>query len=395
MKYMGSKQWMLRNGLGHILTREVGGARRFVDMFAGSGSVSHFVSQRVSMPVLACDLQAFSGVLTRSIIGRALPLCAESIWRKWHRRAERYLRNNASIPRRSLYVTQARVRSIRRRCAMLNPSVWPIAHVYGGHYFSRAQALWLDAYRQTLPMDSNERDVALSALITAAAKAVAAPGHTAQPFQPTRTAKRYLATAWRRDISSDTKAALEAVAPIHAMVPGKFITGNANDVSREIGPDDVVFVDPPYSSVHYSRFYHVLETLAKGACGAVSGIGRYPPIVERPYSRYSVKTQAKVAISELISTLAQGGASVILTFPNKTCSNGISGRYIRSLAKKHYANISIHCVVNTFSTLGGTGDNREARQHSSEMIIVMKKPYGHGAIPARPRTGAVLLRKDS
>ena len=79
MKYMGSKRAMLRNGLGEMLLREAKGKSRVVDLFSGSGSVSWFTAQRLDRPVLAVDLQRYSAVLARAVIGRTEPLSVNRI----------------------------------------------------------------------------------------------------------------------------------------------------------------------------------------------------------------------------------------------------------------------------------------------------------------------------
>ena len=40
MKFMGSKRWMLENGLGSLLCQRAETANRFVDLFAGSSAVT-------------------------------------------------------------------------------------------------------------------------------------------------------------------------------------------------------------------------------------------------------------------------------------------------------------------------------------------------------------------
>ena len=67
-----------------------------------------------------------------------------------------------------------------------------------------------------------------------------------------------------------------------------------------------MFIDPPYSSVQYSRFYHVLETMAKGEKElVVDGVGRYPPLADRPQSHFSNTGQARNALESLIEKLSE------------------------------------------------------------------------------------------
>src|SRR5205807_1746758 len=109
----------------------------------------------------------------------------------------------------------------------------------------------------------------------------------------------------------------------------------ANVIAQDIKKNDLVFIDPPYSGVHYSRFYHVLESIARGTAGEISGVGRYPSAKRRPRSRYSVQTESRDALNNLLETIAMRGAKVILTFPGHKCSNGLSGYSIQKIAEKY------------------------------------------------------------
>ncbi|MEK6409862.1 MAG: hypothetical protein AABN34_23305 [Acidobacteriota bacterium] len=253
----------------------------------------------------------------------------------------------------------------------------PITKAYGGHYFSACQAVCIDALRNTLPENEPDRTVALAALIQAASQCAAAPGHTAQPFQPTRTAKRYLEEAWGRDIISRTKDAFALLAGQVALRSGRAEVGDANEAAKELRERDTAFIDPPYSSVHYSRFYHVLETIACGESGEVSGVGRYPALELRPRSRYSLKSESASALDELLQTVAARGAKAILTFPDHDCSNGLCGQLVRDIAQRHFL-LREQVIESKFSTLGGTGDERKgeagraACRNANELVLVLE-----------------------
>jgi adenine-specific DNA methylase len=372
MKYMGSKRWMLQNGLGEVLRSECSHANAFVDLFAGSGAVACYVAQNCFLPVIASDLQGFSIVLTKAIIGRESPLDADRIWGRWSKRAEED-RPETQIPHTDK-LTRAHVRECRTWSRTRDG--YPITQAYGGHYFSPTQAIWIDVLRQTLPERDPSRTAALAALIYAASRCAASPGHTAQPFQPTRTAKKHLKEAWDKDIVAYTRKALDFMTSQFALKEGDAFVADANDVARILTPGDVAFIDPPYSGVHYSRFYHVLETIAKGESGGVSGVGRYPPRALRPQSRYSVKTHSLTALEELLRSVSEKGARAILTFPDHECSNGLSGSLICEKASEFFQ-VTVKKVERKFSTLGGNnktderGKGREARQIAKELILVL------------------------
>jgi len=373
MKYMGSKRWMLKNGLGTLLTETAPLACRFVDLFAGSGVVATYVAQKVQVPVSAFDLQAFSAVLTKAIIGRSHKIDSGKLWQQWYKNAS--AGRKRSVPVMNKKFTRSHVEELRDWCARRKN--FTVTRAYGGHYFSPLQAIWIDALRAALPKREPARTVALAALIQAASQCAAAPGHTAQPFQPTITAIKFLKDAWDRDVVERTKKALEEISQHCALVKGEAKVSEAIKAADKLAEGDLVFIDPPYTAVHYSRFYHVLETIAHGECGAVEGVGRYPALENRPQSRFSIKSQCPTAFDELLKKIAEKNAAAIVTFPAYMCSNGLSGDMVRDTAKRYFRAKEI-LVDNKFSTLGGTnrisktGNLRSARLPAKEIILYLK-----------------------
>ncbi|MBX3370933.1 MAG: DNA adenine methylase [Nitrospira sp.] len=373
MKYMGSKRWMLNNGLGTILADNARNAKRFVDLFAGSGAVSSHVAKTHKIPVCSFDIQEFSCVLTGAVIHRNRPILGSLIWEPWQKRAESIL--NCNLGKWPTKITWQTVRECRDWSDAQNGL--PVTKAYGGHYFSPQQSVWIDAFRKTLPTTEPNRTVALAALIEASGWCVAAPGHTAQPFRPTRTAKKFLEEAWCKDIVERVRSCLISLAILHAKMPGRAKVGDANEAATGLTDGDLVFIDPPYSGVQYSRFYHVLETIARGGCGEVSGVGRYPSIADRPTSKYSRVSESQEALKNLLEAVSLSGAVAVLTFPDHICSNGLSGEIIREMAEEHFK-VNEKIVESKFSTLGGTGrfsktgTKREPRQNANELILLLR-----------------------
>jgi adenine-specific DNA-methyltransferase len=372
MKYMGSKRVMLANGLGTTLLREAANAKRFADLFAGAGSVACHVAENSARRVVANDLQLFSSVLCGAVIGRVKALDSERVWRDWAFQAK------AQICKSSIYGRardfdqtswgRARRRSVAEARELCSSGEGPITRSYGGYYFSPMQSLALDALRVTVPTERELRNVALAALISAASRCAAAPGHTAQPFQPTPGAAEFLFEGWRRNVWEQTKCALDGICTRHAQTIGETRVGSAESLAGELEPGDVAFVDPPYSGLHYSRFYHVLETVARGDCEEVSGVGRYPPPSERPKSDFSMGSKSKEALERLLAILARGGVRTILTFPQEKTSNGLSGSIVENVAGGYF-DVSKTVTNGRFSTLGGNKVNRKARIPAYELIL--------------------------
>ena len=375
MKYMGSKRAMLKNGLGEILIEEARSASRIVDLFCGAGSVSWFAAAKLRKQVIACDLQRYATVLAGAVVKRTRPAKSQIVQR-WLTRAIRIRsRLGGWHDAELLDANEECIRTWREAsqelCASQTvPRSAVICRSYGGHYFSPTQALTLDAMRRALPF-GRHRELCLAATIIAASCCAAAPGHTAQPFKATQSAARHLREAWLRDPFHYAKKALKELGPIYAVRRGKTFVNDANQIAANLRSNDIVFVDPPYSAVQYSRFYHVLETIARGSCSEVAGVGRYPPPSERPNSLYSRKGTSEKAISELLQSLAAHGCTVILTFPKSECSNGLSGEKIEDFARELF-HVKRRSVTTRFSTLGGNSVNRTARSPSRELMLVLR-----------------------
>src|SRR3989339_1009998 len=252
MKYMGSKRSMLRNGLGELICQEAKYARRIVDLFCGAGSVAWFAAEKTSRPTLAVDLQTFSAILARAVIGRKCPLDSNKLVEKWLNKVKN-IRCAAQLWKEAVILEKSAKKLVleaRALCKELS-RIGPIWNAYGGHYFSPRQALTFDYMLKYLPSSEPERSVCITAIMFAASKCAAAPGHTAQPFQPTPRAEIFILEAWKRDPLLICEKALHEICSRHAIVPGKAFVSDAIDFVKNLRSEDLVFVDPPYSGVQY------------------------------------------------------------------------------------------------------------------------------------------------
>lgn len=369
---MGSKRWMLENGLGTLLETEAATADRFIDLFSGTAAVSVHVARKVSVPVLAVDLQAYSAVLAESVLSRTTAFSSHHFIDQWVDRAVDDARQNDTWIRDTgcsdlEHLSEGDVEAAQYWCAGRNG----ITGAYGGFYFSPSQALLFDSLLRLLPISQPARSICHAALLSSATKCCAAPGHTAQPFRPTPSALPFIRGAWSQSPSQICQSVTNMISARFALKPGRGVVGNADDVARTVQPNDLVFVDPPYSAVQYSRFYHVLETIARGGCGSVEGAGRYPAPRERPRSEFSLKSQAANALRRLLTTLGERQCRVIMTFPQFGSSNGIVGDEIAEMVRPWFT-VQTKLVPLRHSTLGGTRGDRGSRRQAVELILFMK-----------------------
>ncbi|MDZ7657145.1 MAG: DNA adenine methylase [Sulfurimicrobium sp.] len=385
MKYMGHKGKMLPV-LGDVLLHYADNAEKIADPFCGSAAVSWFLAENTLKEVISGDIQSFAVARAKAVVERTAPFDPDRMIKSWFARAAkavaqvadhfpnnlRSIEPNLTEPKEiKQVVTQS-----RNFCRDVLPVVfgdldgaWPISKAYGGHYYSPVQALVFDALRQCLPSDTEKRKVALAALVEAVSRAAAAPGHTAQPFQPTASSAKYIIEAWKRDSWSLVKDAVTDISRRTALVKGKGVVGDFGKTIGRLNEGDLVFADPPYSGVHYSRFYHALETITRGTEFEPEGKGRYPSIDERPSSAFSKKTTAKEAAKQLLDACSAKQSTLILTFPTTGASNGLEASDFIEYGRTLFSDVHVEEVKSDFSTLGGNKKHREARQACSESII--------------------------
>ncbi len=369
MKYMGSKRAMLKNGLGELLLQEAPEANRIFDPFCGSSSVAWFLAESTDKQVIAGDLQKFSIDLANSILLRTEPINNSDFetlenWINFSKSFHETIKIEIAFKKTRKFVKENRELS--------KLSSFSITHAYAGYYFSIDQALKIDSLLLFLPEEDPLRSLAITGLIEAASQCVAAPGHTAQPFQPEGNGLLAIIEAWKRDPFYYVEKIIKNLSVRHANKIGWAKTGNAIDLMDTLEDGDLVFLDPPYSGVHYSRFYHVLETIARNSWESVSGRGRYPSTERRPKSDYSMTGKSSSAFNNILQKISEKKASAIVTFPAQRCSNGLSGSIVKEIAL-NYFNVSHEIIKGKFSTMGGNNNTRPARHASEELVLVLKQ----------------------
>lgn len=377
LKYMGSKLQLLNGRLGDTLLEMASEGERFIDLFAGSATVSHFVAQEVQIPVLSNDLQTFSSALALSVTGRTSKFNSALLLNTWILAARRGFEGDSRLAEAILHSharSRLSVEKARKLCVRESYRKSPLWRDYGGHYFSPVQSLAMDHLLKRLPSKPAALNIALAALLRTASACAAAPGHTAQPFQPTPSLLPFIRDAWSRDVFENCEREVLSISMKFAKVRGRAMVKDGVQLTEKLNSGDVVFCDPPYSNAQYSRFYHVLEGIALGGWESVSGAGRAPERNFRATSDFSNISSAPFAFEQLFHGIANAGASAIITFPSGQASNGMTGGDLQRLARKEFV-VKTFQVRHTHSTLGGPServDTRGSRRELQELVLVLR-----------------------
>ena len=143
-------------------------------------------------------------------------------------------------------------------------------------------------------------------------------------------------------------------APFHAHLA---VRGDFKEaLSRHLHAVDLVYADPPYTRDHYSRYYHVLETMALRdepevstttiRTGGVAAPSRGLYRAERHQSPFCIKSAAPGAFDLLFRTVAQAGKPLLLSYsPYKEDAGNrprlLTIRELRDIAESHFGFVSV------------------------------------------------------
>lgn len=295
IRYMGNKAALLPVLLPELHEAAEPGAL-VVDPMAGSHAVTHALKSR--HPLVASDAQEYSAVLGRAFVA------------------------NTTIERLAARDAEAWREEALRRTDGEGRGF--LEETYSDTYLGRAQCRALDALRAAADAlfaarGDPRRDLALAALFAAACRAQASPGHFAQYLPPDHARTVRLRGTDLMRVAPELATSFR-VAP---GVPGSavFALPWRELVVREgarLAEARAWYLDPPYTADQYSRFYHLLETLARGDRPRLDeGKGRYRS--DRFRSAFSLRAHAARELRELLLAVrdASPRARVVLSYSSQ------------------------------------------------------------------------------
>ena len=127
---------------------------------------------------------------------------------------------------------------------------------------------------------------------------------------------------------------------------------------RYLSDADLVYVDPPYSFVHYSRFYHALETLVKYDYPESEFYGRYR--TDRHQSPFCIRAQVSNAFESIIKPVAALRKKLVFSYAN---TGMIKLEKLKTLCRDNFECVQVKTNDYLHATMGRRGDkNREVKE---------------------------------
>lgn len=264
---------------------------------------------------------------------------------------------------------------------------------FGGIYFSYRQAAVLDAILDVVERASaTSQDTLKAAVLSAASALVNTIGKQfAQPIRPRNkdgSPKASVIKLIQRDRTLDALDVFQTLLTRYSGLPrGCHSTtalrdDYANALSKHGKSFSVVYADPPYTRDHYSRFYHVLETISLRDNPIVSKVMKKGKLEwsrgyyreERHQSPFCIRSTAPEAFDSLFRLSRENDLGLVLSYSPHEAGDGthprvVSTSQITELAHLHYRNVVVSRVDGiTHNQLNRTDLKLKSREHA-EIII--------------------------
>ncbi|MDB4435912.1 DNA adenine methylase [Akkermansiaceae bacterium] len=343
---MGSKTKLIDSLVATI--SEVHTGQGICDLFAGSCTLSGALGHEAE--IYSNDIQVYSGVLAETYLnsfqrnnltGEKLIQQAESHYKTLKAELTVYVEvSEYDTPSLSDFIS-----SEEKSRLLLTQEFKADHHLftknYAGTWWSIEQSLWIDSLRKVYQENStlSEAPLILSSLMYAMAYCSQGTGHYAQYRDAKNESSLKDILIYRRRSLPDYfirkfNKSLENI-PSKPTSLNHQITSLDYRERLDTLPESTVYADPPYCFVHYSRFYHALETLVLYDYPEIqqrNGThvkGRYRE--ERHQSPFSIRTQVPTAFEELFQGVKTSKSNLVLSYAN---TGMISLDELLSLAKK-------------------------------------------------------------
>ena len=401
------------------------------DLFSGSGTVSSSLAR--TRPVTAVDIQEYSKVICAALL-HPVELPTEEIEKrlKYYLTASRVSgvieAATALIELEEAFLERARTGDLDGLASLIdagpiltsnkvstneeikrafldckkqindnlggdNKSNMVLRH-FGGSYFSFKQAAELDVILEMASkMPETIKTVMIAAALSTASELVNTVGKQfAQPIRPRDkdgNVKKSLYSQAARDRYKSTFdiyfGCLKKFSKTQtSLFNHKAIKADYYDyLSSSKFNESVVYADPPYTRDHYSRFYHVLETLAlrddpnistntaHGKTLPSRGIYR----TNRHQSPFCIRSKAPVAFERLFSKVAARKVPLVLSYSPYASDKNAHPRVmqidsLRKIAKQYFNVVDIETIRQfSHSKLNKIELHKEVSQDAEYLFI--------------------------
>jgi len=338
IKYMGAKNEILDFIIGGISDIHHKG-QPICDLFAGSATLSGAL--RGISEVISNDIQAYSEILAETYLIQydwdSYP-AVESIIERVNNRVSNFHKRFPQFEKSFIYKEDLSLREFNeieeKQRLLINfekfsdfDDYYLFTKYYSGTYWNYEQCIWIDSIKFVADSFKDNRPLYLaimSSLMFAMAYNSQSTGHYAQyrdakdeksmnNIQSYRT--KNIKDYFIRKFNEIREALCETD------LKYRVTTLDYVECLNNLEEGTLVYADPPYGLVHYSRFYHVLETLVRYDYPKVAYKGRYRE--DRHQSPFCKSREVVSAFHQLFFLVGEKKMELVLSYSDSE-TNAIS-----------------------------------------------------------------------
>lgn len=326
MKYMGSKREILDFILSSITNLNIQ-SDWFCDLFAGTSVVGCSLRDQYNLQIN--DIQSYSSIFAHTYLSNIKKRVKKDKINEIENKVQFLVSEFASKYPELNYTYSSNLNFLqvekleKDQQALINRDFDIGFHLftkyYSGTYWSFNQCIWIDSIRAVAEeyKGTPEFYLILSSLIYSMSYTSQGTGHFAQ-FRDVNEHNVGDILIYRcRDIwPLFEKKFLELINNLDVTMNNEYRITSLDyiDCLRIIEENSIVYADPPYSSVHYSRFYHAIETIVRYDYPQIKYKGRYRE--DRHQSPFGKKTEVVNAFISLFENIKLRKSHIILSYSN-------------------------------------------------------------------------------
>lgn len=439
IQYLGSKKRLLSE-ISNIIGSLVSDSSVVCDLFSGSGVVSNILSTKYN--IVSIDIQKYSSILSESLItpftldeNKIKPILEniennielnkfikvfEPLINYENKCIElgknlqgenlanfiedcsvyKFLNSQVNLISKELLDCLLLVKDNLATTDKSLKDNMLITTYYGGIYFSFYQSVIMDfiLYKSRIIFTEEEYNQILAVMLSTASQIVNTVGKQfAQPIKLTDSKGKVKKLLLERTIRDRTLSVQQSfifwlkkykINSKETKKSHKFFNIDFNEFLNSYnGKIDCFYADPPYTIDHYSRFYHVLESICKydypeidtktrnGKTEFMRGMYR----VDRHQSPFSITSKVKEAFNNLFEGVKKFNAPLVLSYsPSNIDKNGrarlLELNEIESLAKNYFPHVYfIEPKKHTHRKLNSSNRNSEVFENAEIFIVCTLK----------------------
>lgn len=326
LKYMGSKREILDDVRSAVDSLHVD-SDCFCDLFAGTAVVSYAMSDCYN--VISNDIQRYSSVFAKTYFGTYdqydAPKVIDCILTSAQEHVCHLIQSYPYLKDLCSYsddmgfdyfmILEAAQQDLLNH--EVNEVYSLFTRCYSGTYWSLEQCMWIDALRMVAEdyKDESIYYAILSSIIYAMSYSSQSTGHFAQFRKVTLENYKNILFYRKKNVVELFTKKLTEVLTLRKDTNNHECACLSMDYRlclEYIPSGAIVYADPPYSNVHYSRFYHAIETLVRYDYPVLKYTGRYRS--DRHQSPFDQAQNVRKAFASLFDGVKASQSHLILSY---------------------------------------------------------------------------------